>query len=77
MKYKLIFDKFTKIESTDYHINSSSLIDSRFSNKRYKDTNDFKKHLEKMEINDLNFLKLFEYKGISTWWFFSQEMFFL
>ena len=77
MKYRLIFGKISKIQDSDYFVNSSSFIDSRYSNERKKDANDFKKSLEKTEINGQNFLELFEYGGISTWWFFSQETLFL
>lgn len=73
MTYKLIFGEYSKIQDSDYFVNSSSFIDSIYSKKRRKDANDFKKSLEKTEINGQNFLELFEYGGISTWWFFSQE----
>jgi CDP-glycerol glycerophosphotransferase (TagB/SpsB family) len=73
MAYKLIFGEYTKIQDSDYFVNSSFFIDTIFSTKRRKDANDFKKSLEKTEINGQHFLELFEYGGISTWWFFSQE----
>ena len=76
MTYKLIFGEYSKIQDSDYFVNSSSFIDSIFSKKRRKDANDFKKSLEKTEINGQNFLELLEYCGISTWWFFSQETLF-
>ena len=76
MAYKLIFGEYSKIQDSDYFVNSSSFIDPLYSKKRRKDANDFKKSLEKTEINGQNFLELFEYDGISTWWFFSQETIF-
>ncbi len=76
MAYRLIFGRISKIQDSNYFVNSSSFIDSIYSNKRRKDANDFKKSLEKTEINGQNFLELFEYNGISSWWFFSQETLF-
>ncbi len=33
--------------------------------------------IEKQELHGKSFLELFDYKGISLWWFFSQETFFI
>jgi hypothetical protein len=77
MTYKLIFGEDSKINNSEHFVKSSFFIDSIYSNERRKTTNDFKKLLEKTEVNEKNFLELFSYKENSLWWFFSQETFFL
>ena len=77
MTYKLIFGEDSKINNSEHFVKSSFFIDSIYSNERRKTTNDFKKLLEKTEVNGKNFLELFSYKENSLWWFFSQETFFL
>ena len=77
MTYKLIFGEDSKINNSEHFVKSSFFIDSIYSNQRRKTTNDFKKLLEKTEVNGKNFLELFSYKENSLWWFFSQETFFL
>jgi len=77
MTYKLIFGEHSKINDSEHFVKPSFFIDSIYSDQRRKDANDFKKLLERMEVDGHNFLELFLYNGISSWWFFSQETFFL
>jgi len=76
MTYKLIFGDYSKINESEHFVKSTFFIDSIYSNQRRKKTNDFKKLLERTEIDGQNFLELFSYNGISSWWFFSQETLF-
>lgn len=73
----IVFGLKSKSTENKIFVNEKDFFGARLDSKFFTIPLHEKIKIEKQELDGKSFLELFDYKGISLWWFFSQETFFL
>ena len=77
IKKTIVFGFTSKSTKNKIFVNKKDFFGSQLDPKYIIKPFEEKTKIEKQKLNKKSFLELFEYKGISLWWFFSQETFFI